>query len=63
MPVGNDHWCDCSACEERYAKLQLLEPATKALLARYVGLVNSGDCGSWDPEKETVVINARKALV
>jgi hypothetical protein len=32
------------------------------LLHNYISLVNSGDCGHWDPEKEPVVINARKAI-
>lgn len=34
----------------------------KALLNRYIGLINSGDCGSWDPETEPEVIRAREAL-
>jgi hypothetical protein len=32
------------------------------LLNHYVALVNSGDAGSWDPEKEPVVIKARAAI-
>jgi hypothetical protein len=39
-----------------------LRIALRALLARYVGLVNCGDCGNWDPEQEPVVIQAREAL-
>jgi hypothetical protein len=39
-----------------------LEAALAALLDRYVGLVNCGDCGFWDPEKEPEVIAARAAL-
>jgi len=34
----------------------------KALLGRYVALVDSGDAGFWNPEEEDVVIYARTAL-
>jgi len=33
------------------------------LLKHYIQMVNSGDCGFWDPEKEDVVIAARVALI
>lgn len=36
--------------------------ALEALLEHYVGLVNSGDAGSWNPEDEEVVANAREVL-
>ena len=36
--------------------------ALAALLARYVSLANSGDCGNWNAEKEPVVMDARAAL-
>jgi hypothetical protein len=36
--------------------------ALKAMLERYVSLVNSGDAGHWDCETEPVVIDARAAL-
>lgn len=39
-----------------------LREALSALLDRYTGLVNCGDCGNWDPETEPVVIDARAAL-
>ncbi|WPU91821.1 hypothetical protein SNE25_21115 [Mucilaginibacter sabulilitoris] len=32
------------------------------LLTRYTELVNSGDCGNWDPEEEKEVIQARNAI-
>ena len=35
---------------------------TEDLLERYVTLVNSGDCGFWDPEAEEGVKAARAAL-
>lgn len=40
----------------------LLIKALRELLDHYVGLVNSGDAGNWDPEKEGEVAQARAAL-
>ncbi len=34
----------------------------KAVLERYLDLVNSGDCGNWDPEDERIVIDARAVI-
>lgn len=39
-----------------------LKVALEGLLNHYTALVNSGDCGNWDPETEPQVIAARKAL-
>lgn len=36
--------------------------ALEGLIERYTGLVNSGDAGNWDCEKEDAVIAARAAL-
>ena len=36
--------------------------ALVALVQRYAGLVESGDAGFWDQEKEQVVIDARAAI-
>lgn len=36
--------------------------ALENLLDHYISLVESGDAGNWDPEKEKQVIDARKAL-
>lgn len=41
---------------------EALAAALRELLDRYTDLVNCGDCGSWDPEKEHQVIAARAAL-
>lgn len=49
--------------ERATAEGRRLETALQALLNRYVELVNWGDCGSWDPEKEDEVIAARAALL
>lgn len=38
------------------------ERALEKLLNRYVELVNSGDCGFWNPEAEPEVIEARRVL-
>lgn len=42
--------------------IDLLESALTRLVDRYTMLVNCGDCGNWDPEKEPDVIFARAAL-
>lgn len=39
-----------------------MRQALANLLDRYVGLVNCGDCGFWNPETEPEVIAARAAL-
>ena len=39
-----------------------LSSACKAHLESYIKLVNSGDCGNWDPELEPQVIALRAAL-
>jgi len=44
------------------ARAEKAENALDGLLERYVGLVNCGDCGFWDPEKEPCVIAAREVL-
>jgi len=44
------------------AAAPLLLEALKTFTDEYVALVNSGDCGFWDPEKEKKVIAARATL-
>ena len=39
-----------------------MRDALRCLLRRYLELVNSGDAGNWNPEKELEVIDARAAL-
>lgn len=48
--------------ERLKAKAETRRKALQELLARYVGLVNCGDCGFWDPETEKEVKAARRAL-
>ena len=36
--------------------------ALEALLAHYIEIADSGDCGFWDPRKEPVVIAATAAI-
>ena len=45
------------------AGVEEMVEAAEALLDHYVGLVNSGDAGFWDPEKEDEVIAIRAALL
>ncbi len=44
------------------ARVAELEKALNELLDRYTGMVNSGDCGNWNPETEDCVIKARAAM-
>jgi hypothetical protein len=44
------------------ASHQQVVTALKNLLEMYIGLVHSGECGHWDPEKHKEVIAARVAL-
>lgn len=39
-----------------------LRQAAENFLNSYLALVNSGDCGNWDPETEAEVIALRQAL-
>lgn len=39
-----------------------LNAALRNITERYCDLVNSGDAGHWNPEKEKEVIAARKAM-
>lgn len=39
-----------------------LQKALAAVVDRYVSLVNSGDCGNWNPEEEEAVIAARALI-
>lgn len=51
--------CECEPVEDLTGDLC---KALDGLLERYVELINSGDAGFWDPEKEKEVIAARAAL-
>ena len=62
------HIAECWINEDTKANAAVLAASTDlyealtALLDRYVGLVNCGDCGSWDAEQEPEVIAAHAAL-
>lgn len=55
-----------AGCAEANARLIAAAPELYAALTitlnKWVNMVNSGDCGFWDPEKEPHVIAARAAL-
>ena len=57
---------DLSSAEGWNLQLQgrneTLRTALEAMVERYCALVNSGDCGDWDPEKEPEVRGARAIL-
>lgn len=48
--------------DDKDKRIQELERALSEFLDAYIASVNCGDWGNWDPEEETIVINARKAL-
>jgi len=56
-PMPTEHLLDDTA--ETIARLR---SALLGMVDHYTQLVNSGDAGNWDPEKEPVVIAARAAL-
>lgn len=51
---------DMAACAAD--EIERLRTALTGLLDRYCDLVNSGDCGFWNPEDEKSVKAARRAL-
>jgi hypothetical protein len=63
-PLGGE-MCIClkelSSVVESLTNYQTIK-ALDNLLNRYVGLVNSGDAGNWDPEQEQEVRDARAVL-
>lgn len=60
---GNKYGADADkAIEQMRRQRDAARTALTDLLNRYVELVNSGDCGNWDPELESSVMAARKAL-
>ena len=44
------------------AENERMRAALRGITEHYIQLVNSGDAGSWDGEKEPEVIAARQAL-
>jgi hypothetical protein len=51
-----------NSLEPNEAKIAALVKALETFVEEYTALVNSGDAGFWDPEKEPKVIAARAAL-
>ena len=47
--------------EDEYAAVNM-RIALEKLLNMYFDMVNSGDCGNWNPEEDDEVIEARAAL-
>lgn len=59
---SHDVVCGIAELIDRETGAKELAEALRMLLNTYVGLVNSGDGGHWDPENDCDVINARAAL-
>ena len=51
-----------SKCDNLLEVNEVLADSSKALLERYIALVDCGDCGNWNPEEEKVVIAMRRAF-
>lgn len=52
----------CNTIDRLVAERALLLAALKAVTDKYADLVNSGDCGFWNPESEPEIIMARVAI-
>lgn len=64
-PTGEYRSLTQEAADHIEAQNKLIEELQEALetfVEEYTEMVNSGDCGFWDPEKEDKVIAARAAL-
>lgn len=61
-PVDNEWAILKEADAHLIAAAPAMAEALENILMRYVDMVNSGDCGHWDPETEIFVIEARAAL-
>jgi hypothetical protein len=48
--------------EDRDREIERLREGSIGLLDHYTGMINSGDCGNWDPESDEPVIRLRAAL-
>lgn len=59
---GNPGDAELLANARLIAAAPQLAAALQTFVDEYVRMINSGDCGSWDPEEEPKVIAARAAL-
>ena len=48
--------------QEKIEVTNELYEALEDFIEMYVRMINSGDCGNWNPEEDTEVITARAAL-
>lgn len=45
-----------------YKNQRVKDAVHKELLEHYLEMVNSGDCGNWNPEEEDIVMKSRHVL-
>jgi hypothetical protein len=60
--IGPDQNKVAAEIKRRWDSFEAMRKALEGLTAMYVAMVNSGDCGFWNPEEEAEVIAARAAL-
>lgn len=60
--VGQETTAESDANARLIAAAPDLLEACRGILARYLSLAGSGDCGFWNPEEESWVITVRAAI-
>lgn len=62
QPLADDAKAKMVADAHLIAAAPDLYAALNAFVEEYVAMINSGDCGNWNPEEGEMVIAARAAL-
>jgi len=62
MGYTNSHCVPADFARDQERTIAELVEALSGVVDRYTALVNCGDCGNWDPEREDVIVHARAAI-